>query len=225
MTAQSTPSLRTSAGASAAVAAGEDSAELRGVPAVNSQIGGGRGNRQLTIRTGGCMGGPLPETDNRHHHDDRESRCDQISGQHSKRYRDLSPDCAPLRDAPPAGPWPSRRIIATGVPQGQIRWVCPLSGPTGGPRRGSGAGRACPFEAREDPGADGTALGDVEDAVQVEDRRDTGEAALLLCTSFGARHARKSYLWLDRGSRYASLAALRDGIEIRRLWPDAIDGP
>jgi hypothetical protein len=48
-----------------------------------------------------------------------------------------------------------------------------------------------------------------------------GPAALLLCTSFGARRARKSYLWLDRAQRYASLAALRDGIELRRLWPDA----
>jgi hypothetical protein len=54
--------------------------------------------------------------------------------------------------------------------------------------------------------------------------RPAGEAALLLCTSFGARRARKSYLWLDRGRRYASLAALRDGIEIRRLWPEAVDG-
>jgi hypothetical protein len=53
---------------------------------------------------------------------------------------------------------------------------------------------------------------------------NSGDAALLLCTSFGARRARKSYLWLDRGQRYASLAALRDGIEIRRLWPEAIDG-
>lgn len=53
---------------------------------------------------------------------------------------------------------------------------------------------------------------------------NSGEAALLLCTSFGARRARKSYLWLDRGQRYASLAALRDGNEIRRLWPEAIDG-
>ena len=51
-----------------------------------------------------------------------------------------------------------------------------------------------------------------------------GPAALLLCTSFGARRARKSYLWLDRAQRYASLAALRDGIELRRLWPDALDG-
>ncbi|HZJ67475.1 MAG TPA: metallophosphoesterase [Kofleriaceae bacterium] len=54
--------------------------------------------------------------------------------------------------------------------------------------------------------------------------RPAGEAALLLCTSFGARRARKSYLWLDRGRRYASLAALRDGVELRRLWPEAIDG-
>jgi hypothetical protein len=51
----------------------------------------------------------------------------------------------------------------------------------------------------------------------------SGSAALLLCTSFGARRARKSYLWLDRSQRYSSLAALRDGIELRRLWPDALD--
>lgn len=49
----------------------------------------------------------------------------------------------------------------------------------------------------------------------------SGPAALLLCTSFGARRSRKSYLWLDRARRYESLAALRDGIELRRLWPDA----
>jgi hypothetical protein len=53
---------------------------------------------------------------------------------------------------------------------------------------------------------------------------NTGDAALLLCTSFGARRARKSYLWLDRATHYGSLAALRDGTEIRRLWPDAVDG-
>lgn len=52
----------------------------------------------------------------------------------------------------------------------------------------------------------------------------SGERALLLCTSFGARRARKSYLWLDRGRRYASLADLRDGVEVQRLWPDAVDG-
>ena len=50
-----------------------------------------------------------------------------------------------------------------------------------------------------------------------------GPAALLLCTSFGARRARKTYLWLDRARRYDSLAALRDGIELRRLWPEAVD--
>jgi hypothetical protein len=47
---------------------------------------------------------------------------------------------------------------------------------------------------------------------------------MLLCTSFGARRARKSYLWLDRAQHYGSLAALRDGIELQRLWPDAVDG-
>jgi hypothetical protein len=50
-----------------------------------------------------------------------------------------------------------------------------------------------------------------------------GRVALLLCTSFGARQARKSYLWLDRGKRYRSLAALREGHELRRLWPEAVD--
>jgi hypothetical protein len=47
----------------------------------------------------------------------------------------------------------------------------------------------------------------------------TGEAALLLCTSFGARRSRKSYLWLERGQRY-KLADLREGHELRRLWPE-----
>ena len=46
----------------------------------------------------------------------------------------------------------------------------------------------------------------------------TGEAALLLCTSFGARRAYKTYAWLDRGTRYDSLADLRAGHELRRLW-------
>ncbi|MBA3541399.1 MAG: metallophosphoesterase [Deltaproteobacteria bacterium] len=53
--------------------------------------------------------------------------------------------------------------------------------------------------------------------------RLSGAAALMLCTSFGARRARKSYLWLDRARRYERLADLRDGIELRRLWPDAVD--
>jgi len=52
----------------------------------------------------------------------------------------------------------------------------------------------------------------------------SGSAAMLLCTSFGARRARKSYLWLDRARRYPSLASLREGIELRRLWPEAADG-
>lgn len=52
----------------------------------------------------------------------------------------------------------------------------------------------------------------------------SGTAGLLLCTSFGARRARKSYLWLDRARRYGSIAALREGVELRRLWPEAIDG-
>jgi Calcineurin-like phosphoesterase len=51
----------------------------------------------------------------------------------------------------------------------------------------------------------------------------SGDAALLLCTSFGARRARKTYLWLDGARAYPSRAALRDGIELRRLWPEAID--
>lgn len=52
----------------------------------------------------------------------------------------------------------------------------------------------------------------------------SGTAGLMLCTSFGARRARKSYLWLDRSRRYPSVASLRDGIELRRLWPEAVDG-
>ncbi|HET7503648.1 MAG TPA: metallophosphoesterase [Kofleriaceae bacterium] len=51
----------------------------------------------------------------------------------------------------------------------------------------------------------------------------TGAAALLLCTSFGARQPRKTYLWLDRATRYPSAAAMRDGIELRRLWPEVAD--
>lgn len=45
-----------------------------------------------------------------------------------------------------------------------------------------------------------------------------GAAALLLCTSFGARRAHKTYLWLDRARRYRSLAELRPGHELRRLY-------
>jgi Calcineurin-like phosphoesterase len=59
--------------------------------------------------------------------------------------------------------------------------------------------------------------------VHGHDREETGyapngEAALLLCTSFGAQRARKTYAWLDRAARYRSLADLRDGHELRRLW-------
>lgn len=46
----------------------------------------------------------------------------------------------------------------------------------------------------------------------------SGEQALLLCTSFGARRARKTYLWLD-GTRRYRLEDLREGHELRRLWP------
>lgn len=48
----------------------------------------------------------------------------------------------------------------------------------------------------------------------------SGTAALLLCTSFGARRSAKTYAWLDLGRQYASVADLRDGIELRRLWPE-----
>jgi hypothetical protein len=37
-------------------------------------------------------------------------------------------------------------------------------------------------------------------------------------TSFGARRDRKAYLWLDLGRRYESLADLREGREVRRLY-------
>lgn len=47
---------------------------------------------------------------------------------------------------------------------------------------------------------------------------ENGTAALLLCTSFGARRALKTYAWLDRARRYESLADLRLGHELRRLY-------
>jgi predicted phosphodiesterase len=89
-------------------------------------------------------------------------------------------------------------------------------------RYGFGRGEDVELLARlSEPGCE---LGVV---VQGHDREEegfcaNGTAALLLCTSFGARQARKSYLWLERGRRY-TLATLRDGIELRRLWPDAMD--
>jgi hypothetical protein len=59
--------------------------------------------------------------------------------------------------------------------------------------------------------------------VQGHDREElgycaNGEAALLLCTSFGARRAYKTYLWLDRARRYRSLADLRPDHELRKLY-------
>jgi hypothetical protein len=55
------------------------------------------------------------------------------------------------------------------------------------------------------------------------DREETGFSengthALLLCTSFGARRAYKTYAWLDRARRYEALADLRLGEELRRLY-------
>lgn len=46
----------------------------------------------------------------------------------------------------------------------------------------------------------------------------TGARALLLCTSFGARRARKAYLWLDPRRRYHGPRDLREGEEIRFLY-------
>lgn len=51
----------------------------------------------------------------------------------------------------------------------------------------------------------------------------TGEAALLLCTSFGARQPRKTYAWLDLAHRYASLDELQATGALRRLWPELPD--
>jgi hypothetical protein len=47
----------------------------------------------------------------------------------------------------------------------------------------------------------------------------TGARALLLCTSFGARRACKTYLWLAPGRRYDGPGDLREGRELRRLYP------
>jgi hypothetical protein len=58
--------------------------------------------------------------------------------------------------------------------------------------------------------------------VHVHDRDEngwshSGESALLLCTSFGARRSHKTYLWLTPTRRY-HLADLREGEELRRLY-------
>jgi hypothetical protein len=49
----------------------------------------------------------------------------------------------------------------------------------------------------------------------------SGAHGYLLCTSFGARRAKKAYLLLDLTRRYRSAADLREGIEIRRLYAAA----
>lgn len=51
----------------------------------------------------------------------------------------------------------------------------------------------------------------------------SGPAALLLCTSFGARQPRKTYAWLDLARRYDSLEALYASGALRRLWPELPD--
>jgi hypothetical protein len=56
-----------------------------------------------------------------------------------------------------------------------------------------------------------------------EGHAPSGAAALLLCTFFGARQARKTYAWLDLARRYDSLAALSESGALRRLWPEIAD--
>lgn len=51
----------------------------------------------------------------------------------------------------------------------------------------------------------------------------TGPAALLLCTSFGARQPRKTYAWLDLAHRYTSMEELHTTGALRRLWPELPD--
>ncbi len=46
----------------------------------------------------------------------------------------------------------------------------------------------------------------------------TGSHALLLCSSFGAKRARKAYLVLDPARRYQGVESIREGVELRRLW-------
>lgn len=52
----------------------------------------------------------------------------------------------------------------------------------------------------------------------------SGDAALLLCTSFGARQERKTYGWIDLARRYHCLSDLRPGYELRLLWRSPLDG-
>ena len=56
-----------------------------------------------------------------------------------------------------------------------------------------------------------------------EGHAPSGPAALLLCTSFGARQARKTYAWLDLSKRYDSLQMLERSGALRRLWPEVAD--
>jgi hypothetical protein len=46
----------------------------------------------------------------------------------------------------------------------------------------------------------------------------TSDVSALLCTSFGARRERKAYLWLDLARPLASIADVREGHELRRLF-------
>lgn len=60
--------------------------------------------------------------------------------------------------------------------------------------------------------------------VHGHDREEEGWVATtpcsaLLCTSFGARQNRKAYLQLDLSRRLEGAASLREGVEIRRLYP------
>ena len=49
----------------------------------------------------------------------------------------------------------------------------------------------------------------------------SGRKAVLLCTSFGAPKAYKTYAWLNLSRSYTSLADLQESGALRRLWPDA----
>lgn len=56
-----------------------------------------------------------------------------------------------------------------------------------------------------------------------EGHSPSGNAALLLCTSFGARQPRKTYAWLDLARRYETLDELYRSGALRRLWPELPD--
>lgn len=74
------------------------------------------------------------------------------------------------------------------------------------------------LDALRDPGGPAYEL-----LIHGHDREETGHAqtgarSLLLCTSFGARRSRKSYLLLDPTRRYGGPEDLREGHEIRLLY-------